>query len=240
MLRRIPRALLAVAIAGTAVLAACESDEDAPPTNPLAETSTATRSPSPSVTATPTPSATPTASASPTATPDGEPTPPSGDALELAAGNAIEFMAEFLAVPATDLAIAESEAVIWPDSCMRVNRPGIGCDDALTPGFRIVLRDRFDGLHTIHSAESGAALWVGEDEAEGVIAALAGNEITIEPDEGSGVLPVLAVPGSLIANPATLELGRDQLEVGQRVHFAYDASPTDGELPVLARLTILE
>jgi hypothetical protein len=223
-----------VACAVVALLAACSSDDDPPPTNPLADTST--------------PVATGTADATqpPTVTPtpqDPEPTVPPEQALEVFTGNAIELMAEWLGVPATDLAVAEAEALVWPDGCLGVEDPGVSCIQVLTPGFRVVLSDAFDGLHRVHAGPAGELRWAGEAVATGEVSAVQGAAVTI--DAGSGEVTAIASPGtrySGVDGPTRL----DELEAlageleGLRLAIGLDPSPTGGAIPVLAWLTVIE
>lgn len=230
-----------VLLAAALLVAACGSQDAPPPRSPLDETATAAATGSADAAATATATATAGSSATPPsptpASAQGDPTPPLGLALEVFTGTAIELMAEWLGLPATDLSVAEAEALIWRDACLGVDRPGIACPQAEpTPGFRIVLRDAFDGLHTIHAAAAAGALWVGASTIGGTITALEGSAITVAADDG-GELTMLAVPGSLIAGPRA-QIGPGQLEMGRPVRAGYDASPTGGELPVLAWLSV--
>ena len=228
MTPRTPALLFVLLVGGALLAAACESDDEPPPRNPLADTAT--------------PAATQPPTLTPTAPPD-EPAPPSAEALEVVTGNAIELMAEWLGVPATDLSVAEAEALVWPSGCLGVAEPSVFCTQALVPGFRIVLRDAFDGLHRIHAGTRGAVRWAGEAIVSGTIVAVQGAAITI--DAADGQLVALASPGTRytgVDGPTS----RDDLEAlaadleGLRVTVAVDPSPTGAALRVLAWLALVE
>ena len=231
MTPRTPALLFVLLVGGALLAAACESDDAPPPRNLLADTAT--------------PAATGTATATAAATRPSTltPTAPPAEALEVITGNAIELMAEWLGVPATDLSVAEAEALVWPSGCLGVAEPGVFCTQALVPGFRIVLRDAFDGLHRIHAGTQGAVRWAGEAVVSGTIVAVQGAAITI--DAPGGQLVALASPGTRytgVDGPTSLDdieaLAAD-LE-GLRVTVAVDPSPTGAALRVLVWLALVE
>jgi hypothetical protein len=215
--------LSALLVAAYLLAAACKSSDESPPTSPLAESPTAAATVAPSSS----PSRTPTAVA--TATPGGGATPSAAE-LESAVGTSITLMGEWLGIPETDLAIEEADAVVWPDSCLGVQRPDIACADVLTPGFRVSLADALGHRHTIHADTSGSFTWVGEERIEGDLAGLA---------VGSGVLTVRidGAERSFRLLPGT-DLGADgapltAADAGARVVVAFDEPPNEGE-PVVA------
>ena len=216
--------------------AACGSDDDPPPRNPLDDTASPdTATPAPTASPT-TPPATATATPAVTATPSGDgASAPDERALEVFTGNAIELMAEWLGVPFTDLSVDSAEALVWPNSCIGIDQPGVACTEILTPGFQVVLRDAFDGVHAIHGSTLGQARWRGEATASGTIAAVQGGSITIADEDGERVL--LASPGTSIEGPEG-PLGLDSIATGLRVAVGFDTSPTGSAIPVLAWLLV--
>ena len=234
MTPRTPFALFATLLAVALLAAACESGDGPPPRSPLDDAATGTATGTPAATQPPTRTA--------TASPD-DPGAPPDEALEVVTGNAIELMAEWLGVPATDLSVAEAEALVWPSGCLGVEAPGVLCTQALTPGFRVVLRDAFDGLHRVHAGTGGAIRWAGERVVSGAIVAVEGAAVTI--DAPDGAIVALASPGTRftgVDGPTSLDglaaLAAD-LE-GRRVTVAVDPSPTGAALHVLAWLALAE
>lgn len=203
--------------------AACGSPESDPPRSPLADTSTP-RPSTPTATRTPTPSASASATATiaPTQPPAGTPT---AAELENAVGLAIELMAEFLGVDAVDLSVAEAEIVVWPDSCIGVERPGSACAEVETPGFRIQLHDRFDAAHTLHADVRGQFVWAGEVQVLATIVELdlATGRAVVEFDDGPSELAI--VPGTLIED-ATLRAGGSGLDIPVVVGVDPTADPS--------------
>ena len=238
MAPRAPALLFVLLVGGALLAAACEGGDEPPPRNPLADTAT----PAATGAATAMAAATQPPTLTPTASPE-EPVPPPAEALEVATGSAIELMAEWLGVSATDLSVAEAEALVWPSGCLGVAEPGVLCTLALVPGFRIVLRDAFDGLHRVHASTQGAVRWAGEAVVSGTIAAVEGAAITIDAPDGQ--LVALASPGTRYSgvdgptSRADLEALAADLE-GLRVTVAVDPSPTGAALRVLAWLALVE
>lgn len=67
-----------------------------------------------------------------------------------ATGAAIETLANALGVAPTQVKLASSEALTWPDHCLGVTQLGVRCQPGETPGFRIILesgRQRYE-YHT--------------------------------------------------------------------------------------------
>ena len=211
-----------------AVLVGCNaSGSDGPLRNPAA----GERTPA-SATAPPTATAPLTATVRPSEPGSGDgagtpgDAPPSSEALEIAVGTAIELLAEWLAVPATDLTVAEAEAIVWTDGCIGIARPGAACDDALTPGFRFVLRDGSGSAHTVHSDTRGLFLWAGEQLLRGTLGAVDRRAGLLEVEvEGDAVILRL-VPGSSIVDLAAAE-------VGDAIIVAVDAAPDDAGVRVV-------
>jgi hypothetical protein len=228
-----------VLLAAALLVAACGSQDAPPPRNPLDETATAAATGSAGAAA----SATATAGSSaapaspPPASAQGDPTPPLGLALEVFTGNAIELMAEWLGVPATDFSIVEAEALVWPDGCIGIPRPLLLCTQVLTPGARVVLADRFGGLHEAHgNADGSAVAWAGRTVTRGTIERVdpLTRYVTLNLLDG-GSLELRAAPGSLI-EPQPGQRGLAAAAPGLAVLVAYDDAPDDAALAVIAWL----
>ena len=240
------------------LLAACSSEDEPPPRSPLEDTATPAGPAAPTGTATPSATTTPTDSPTPLATPSAPATPtPTGaegngqaspeQHLELATGNAIELMAEWLGAPATDLSVEIAEAVMWPDACLGLAQPGVACAAVLTPGFRIVLRDALGGLHRVHANDGGVMRWAGAAAVVGTVAGVEGSAVLLVDIEGDHAIPggdtvfgdeitARDAPGSsyiAVAGPSGLREG-DQVAVG------LDADPNGGANPLIAWLVVLE
>lgn len=153
-------------------------------------------------------------------------------------------MSEWLGVPATDLQLVETEALVWSDGCLGVAVPGAACTQALVPGFRAVLRDRFDGMHRAHGGADGRVVrWVGERMLMGTIADVARDSVTLVTADGEVTL--LAAPGSRYWGSGLSPGANDLAEVAQvigdaEVAVAVDPSPDGGPAPVIAWLVVLE
>ena len=235
MITSVRVALAAIAIVA---VAACTSNDEPPPRSPLGST--------PASSVPPTTDASPaatggTATATPTPSSEGAPSP---RLLEALVGNAIQLMAEWLGVSATDLALAEAEALVWSDGCLGVPVPGAACTQALVPGFRAVLRDPFGGLHRAHGGDDGRVVrWVGERILLGTIADATRGSITMTTADGEVTL--LAAPGSRFWGSGLSPGANDLVEVAQvigdaEVAVAADPSPDGGPEPVIAWLVVLE
>ncbi len=79
---------------------------------------------------------------------------------------ALSALSESLSIPLEQITLVNTEAVDWPDSCVGVIRAGLGCAEAITPGFRYILEAKGfryeyhtnqDG--TVVSAASLALVW---------------------------------------------------------------------------------
>ena len=234
-------AAIRVAVAALAIVAfaACTSNDEPPPRSPLGSTPASSVSPTTDAS----PAATGgTATATPTPAPsEGAPSP---RLLEALVGNAIQLMAEWLGVSATDLALAEAEALVWSDGCLGVPVPGAACTQALVPGFRVVLRDPFGGLHRAHGGDDGRVVrWVGERILLGTIADATRDSITMTTADGEVTL--LAAPGSRFWGSGLSPGANDLVEVAEgigdaEVAVAADPSPDGGPAPVIAWLVVLE
>ena len=248
---------VACLLAAVLLLAACSSEDEPPPRNPLGSP-TAAGSAVPTATPTASPTAAPTSSPTAPATPAPTPAPTpaataSPDAaadeqrLELVTGNAIDFMAEWLGAPATDLSVEIAEAVVWPDACLGVVQPGVACAAALTPGFRIVLRDAFAGRHRVHASSDGVMRWAGEAIVSGTVVAVEGSSIVLGDVEGDHAIPgvdlVVGDPATVRDAPGTSYIavaGPHDLAEGVRVAVALDPHPEGGPNPLIAWLVVLE
>lgn len=221
------------ATCGLALLAAaCGASGDAPPRSPLADASTPPTGASATTTTPVAAIATAVAVVS---------TPPAGTAvaadLETATGSAIEMLAEWLGIPATQLAVLAAEAVMWPNACLGVGRPGVACAEVLTPGFRVLLADAFDGAHAVHLDRGGHGLWAGEVTVTGSVMSVdaAAGRLTL--DIEGAALPLRAAPGTL------WDVGREApglagVVAGDAVVVAYDTSPDGAPPPVIAWLSL--
>jgi len=212
------------AVAGL-LLAACGSGEEAPPTNPLNDTTT--------VTATATlPAVVPTDEPAPTG-----PAPIDPNDTEAATGRALTLLAEWLGVPATNFSIGAAEPIEWSDACLGVAYPGMACAQVITPGFRIELLDVYLNPHAVHLDTSGGAVWAGQMADEGVVVdvQLAAGRIRIEVD--GDLLILRLAPGT--ATPGLAE-GSAALQPGMGVAVTFDAAPDGNEPPVVASIVPLE
>ena len=252
---------VACLLAAVLLVAACSSEDEPPPRSPLASptpagpaapTTTPTVSPTASPTATPTaaPTASPTPSAAPTSTPAATPSPEGAtdeQQLELVTGNAIEFMAEWLGSSATGLSVDAAEAVVWPDACLGVVQPGVVCASVLTPGYRIVLRDAFGGLHRVHASSDGVMRWAGEAVVIGKVVSVEGAAIVLSDIEGDHAIPGVDLA---VGDPVTVSdapgssyiavAGPRDLAEGVSVAVALDPHPEGGSTPLIAWLAVLE
>ena len=61
---------------------------------------------------------------------------------------------------------------------------GVACATVLTPGFRIVLRDAFGGLHRVHASSDGVMRWAGEAVVIGKVVSVEGAAIVLGDVEG--------------------------------------------------------
>lgn len=52
---------------------------------------------------------------------------------------AIEFLAKELQISNESIRLVSKDAVDWPDGCLGIQTPGMGCITVITPGYRIVL-----------------------------------------------------------------------------------------------------
>jgi hypothetical protein len=68
---------------------------------------------------------------------------------------AVEFLAKQLQVSADSIRLVSKEAVDWPDGCLGIQTPGMGCIMVITPGYRIVL-DVNGTNYVIHTDLTGS------------------------------------------------------------------------------------
>ena len=232
----ITAARVVVAALAIATVAACTSNDDPPPRSPLGSTPAA--SPSPTPDASPTPAA---GTATPAPSSEGAPSP---EVLEALVGNAIELMAGWLGWSVTHFDVAETEALVWSDGCLGVAMPGAVCTQALVPGFRAVLRDKFDGLHTAHGdAEGRVVRWVGERVITGTIAdsarhwisiATADGEVRVNAASGSRYWGAGLSPSAIDLVPVAEAIGDSEVAVG------IDPAADGSSAHVIAWLVVLE
>lgn len=223
MAPRCPRAIVCAAALLLGVqLAACGATEP-PPRSPLGPEARTAISPSPA--ATPAAVATLPAAFSPVAG-----TPLAPRAAEAVVARALEQLAEWLALPARDLALAAADPVTWPGSCLGAARPGEACAQVATPGLRVVLRDALGGVHAVHADSGGERLrWAGEQRARGTIITVDTRAQRVTIDVEGRALVLRLVPGS--SGPF------DASALGRRAVAAYDPAP-DGRPPALAWLAL--
>lgn len=215
--------------------AACEGTvHEPPPRNPLSDTVT----PNPTVIVVP---ANPISSATATIPRRGVQVPPNGVPadrdLELFIGNAIELMAEWLGIPITDLRVFSAEALVWPNTCIGINQPGVFCTQVLTPGFQIELRDSFDNVHGVHGTTLGEIRWRGESVISGAVVDIESSVITIATGVGHHLLSV--VPGTSFGKPGS-EIDIGLLTEGRVVVTGFDNSPVGSGGLVPAWLIVVE
>lgn len=215
MRRNLSLFALVVAVALTLACGAVR----APARSPLAE-------PSATPTSMPATAAVPPVGTS-TAAPRGD-GPPLPAEVEPAAARAVGLLAEWLALPPRELAVAAAEPVIWPSSCLGAARPGEACADVRTPGFRVIARDGLGGTHAIHAAaDGGAARWVGAVQAHGVLTSLDRGTQRVSVTVEGRALTLRLAPGTLVG---------PGVRAGVEVAFGYDpAGPASG-VPVAAWL----
>jgi hypothetical protein len=217
--RRSPGTFRIAAAVCVALSAACGSSNATPVRNPLAEAPPAASSTIPPVLP---------ASATPGYT------APSANQLEPAAARAAALLAEWLSIPERDLTVLVAEAVAWPSPCLGVDYPGEVCAAVITPGFRVLLRDRPGGMHAVHlDAGSGGARWAGEARAEATVTSV----------DRSAQRATLAVQGralELRLVPGTRWLPEvNQAAMGSaRVVVGYDPSGSATTPPVAAWIAL--
>ena len=215
-----PRPLRLILLAVAILTGACGATSESPVRNPLAEGI----APAP-------PSIPPVVTAAAMPRDDSVPPP---EQLEPAAGRASALLAEWLAIPERELTVMVAEAVAWPSACLGVEYPGTVCASVITPGFRVLLRDRLGGLHAVHlNAASGDARWAGEARAQGTVTnvdrtgqratiSIGGRALEVRLVAGSRWLPDLA-RASATAAPVTI---------------AYDPSGSSSVPPIAAWIAL--
>lgn len=214
MLLRLPRlgSKIALLAASLALVIACGRSADPPPTNPLQPTAEATLAPS--------------------GTPSGSPAtgaPGGGPNAEAAAAQAAALMAEWLGVPGTSLDVLAVEAVDWTDSCLGVAFPSESCDEAIAPGWEVLLLDPLDGAHTLRLGPGGAARWTGETAAAGIVTSIDLPSRSMRLELPNGDVELRFAPGTRFEDGVALET----LEAGQQVFFGADTAP-DGDDALVA------
>lgn len=71
--------------------------------------------------------------------------------------SALTTLSESSGVPLEQITFISTEAVDWPDSCLGVVRAGMGCAEAITPGFRIVLEAK-GFRYEYHTNQAGTVI----------------------------------------------------------------------------------
>ena len=70
---------------------------------------------------------------------------------------AIATLAQSLNLPQQQVALVSTEAVIWPNGCLGVQRLGVMCTQNEVPGFRIVLSAN-DKQYEVHTNQDGTSV----------------------------------------------------------------------------------
>lgn len=145
-----------------------------------------------------------------------------GDGEEAAAGAAIEALARRMGVVAVRLSVVRVEAVDWPDGCLGAALLGIACTQAVTPGYRVVLRYDTGSTHEMRTGRGGASAWAAQstyratvqqaERADGPLALTDGGS-----SGGGRALSVLITPGTQRIGVAV-----GSLKAGDRVVFGAD------------------
>lgn len=215
-----------VALVAVTLLAAACSRQQAPPQSPFGPNPTgaapatsapvATASPS----ATPTPTPTPTASATPTATATVTSGTPAAIDRELAIGQAIQQLAQWLGVEQASINLQSFETQDFPNSCLGVERPGIACASIVTPGARVVLRDALDQVHDVRMDASMRQFeWAPQHTERGTVTSVDLVAQTVTLNTAEGPLTLRRVPGTIQGAPL------DALHAGDPLAVGYDGGP---------------
>jgi hypothetical protein len=235
-LLRLPSLAALAAVVVVLVLGAACAEDDPPPTSPLAEPPGATPvGASPALPGTPAPrSPSPPSLPRPTAPPALSTAAARGDAdLENATARAIDLMAEWLGVAATDLRVERAEEVVWPSLCIGIERSGGLCGQSLTPGYLVRLLDRFDGVHALHMRWGGGTEWAGEERVQGAVVAVDIASALLEVEVRGFLTRFRLAPGSIrLTEDASAPALSDPAFLGTRVELAVDANPA-GEGPAV-------
>ena len=184
-----------------------------------------------------------TATATPTPAPSSEGAP-SPRLLEALVGNGYPAHGGVARRSATDLALAEAEALVWSDGCLGVPVPGAACTQALVPGFRRrAARPLWRAASRARRRRRACGAVGGERILLGTIADATRDSITITTADGEVTL--LAAPGSRFWGSGLSPGANDLVEVAQvigdaEVAVAADPSPDGGPAPVIAWLVVLE
>jgi hypothetical protein len=70
---------------------------------------------------------------------------------------ALSALSESSSLPLDQITFVSTEAVDWPDSCVGVVRAGMGCAQAITPGFRIILEAK-GFRYEYHTNQAGSVV----------------------------------------------------------------------------------
>jgi hypothetical protein len=214
------RLLLALLVLAAA-LGACRASDppSAPARNPLEERAA-------SATPVPLTSATEMSSVPPAMGGPGSVADPEG-----AAGHAIEFLAQALGIPATELRLVGVIPQTWPNACRGLVIPGRPCEPRQTSGWSVTLRDGLDGLHTANVSVDGTS-WVPQATETGTVVSRDG---IILPREATQILviDVGGVPRKLRKWSESASGIAGTPPPGAPVAFGYDPSPRGDGIPVL-------
>lgn len=69
---------------------------------------------------------------------------------------AVALLAQTLNLPPDQITLVSAEAVLWPDGCLGVQRPGMMCTQAVVEGYRIVLAAG-GKEYEVHTNQNGSA-----------------------------------------------------------------------------------
>ncbi len=171
----------------------------------------------------------------PMSPPETAPVSPAIGDPESASGAAIEALAERMAVGATRLRLISVEQVDWPNGCLGADLPGMMCAQAVTPGYRVLLRYDTGSTHEVRTAAS-RAVWIAQSVIHATVrrAEGAGGVLLLTEDGGVERSVMLApgtqridLPAGALKAEARVVLGVDDLGDGSSLRAVWIA-PADG------------
>ncbi len=71
---------------------------------------------------------------------------------------AIAALMDALGLPADQISVVSLAPVEWPDACLGVSVPGMGCAAVITPGFNVVLEANEGQLYEYHTNQDGTSV----------------------------------------------------------------------------------
>jgi len=202
--------LKAVVVIVAAILGASCAASEPPPSSPLDDTATGT---APAGTAAPLPTFTPAPAETSTA----------GTAIpadqEQITGAAIDALAEWIGVPATQVTLVSIEPTDWPSACLGVQMPGFGCAQVITPGYRIYLglASQPTPPYELHSDASGNVVWAPHFDSRRTIENVDASTgiVTLEGLAGSDEMGTRhrVVPGTFLDAPLSALTPGDEVDI---------------------------